>query len=251
MGEQRKAVVLAAGKGTRLQSELSDLPKVLREAAGRPLLAWVLGKTAFVPPADTVVVVGYKGDLVREAVGPSYHFVEQTEQLGTGHAVQMAAPELADFEGAVLICYGDMPLIRQSTYEGLFAAHEKDGNACTMLAYISDKDMKYGRILRDEAGNFDRVVEDKDCTPEQKKITELNAGVYVFDAKLLLAGLKQLQNNNAQGEYYLTDVPAFIREQGGRIGIYPTTGEAEGIGVNTQADLDFVSELLQVESEQG
>lgn len=240
----RRAIVLAAGKGTRLQSDRFDAPKVLREAAGRPLLGWVLERIGFLAPADITIVIGYKGEQVQAAAGPDYTYAWQREQLGTGHAVQMAMPAIADYEGPVLICYGDMPLISAETYRGLFERHLAENNACTMLAYISDQDLHYGRILRGADGAFQAVVEDRDCTPEQKRITELNAGVYVFDAALLKAGLKQLRNNNAQSEYYLTDVPAWIREQGGRIGIYPTAGAYEGIGVNTQADLDLVSGIL-------
>lgn len=239
-----RAIVLAAGKGTRLQSDQFDAPKVLREAAGRPLLSWVLERINFLEPADIIIVVGYKGEQVQAAAGADYTYAWQREQLGTGHAVQMAMPAIEDYEGPVLICYGDMPLISAQTYRGLFERHRAERNACTMLAYISDQDLHYGRILRDENGAFRAVVEDRDCTPEQKCITELNAGVYVFDAELLRAGLKQLRNDNAQSEYYLTDVPAWIREQGGRIGIYPMTGAYEGVGVNTQADLDLVSGIL-------
>ncbi|MGI6077614.1 MAG: NTP transferase domain-containing protein [Fastidiosipilaceae bacterium] len=239
-----RAVVLAAGKGTRLQSEKSDLPKVMRRAAGRPLLGWVLDKISFVDPSHTVIVVGYKAEAVQSEIGAAYQYALQEEQLGTGHAVQMAMPALANFEGPVLICYGDMPLISESTYRNLFSTHIREGNACTMLAYISDKDLGYGRIVRDDQGIFKAVVEDRDCTPEQKNITELNAGVYVFDAAWLREGLNLLQNNNAQGEYYLTDVPTWIQSQGGRIGIQGTTGEFEGIGVNTQEDLDLVNKLL-------
>lgn len=239
-----KAIIMAAGKGTRLQSEKHDLPKVLREAAGQPLLAWVLKNIAFIDPDDITIVIGYKGEKVEERFGDRYGYAWQREQLGTGHAVQQAVPSLEGYDGPVLVCSGDMPLVQASSYRGLLETHLKEKNACTILAFVSDKDMHFGRIVRAEDGSFLTVVEDKDCTPEQKKITELNCGVYIFDAKLLVEGLSQLKNNNAQSEYYLTDVPAWIQKKGGRIGISRTTGEYEGFGVNTQEDLDFVSDIL-------
>ena len=134
-----RAVVLAAGKGTRLQSEKSDLPKVMRRAAGRPLLGWVLEKINFISPDHTVIVVGYKADAVRSDIGEEYTYALQTEQLGTGHAVQMAMPALADFDGPVLICYGDMPLITKDTYRNFCDPYCRKMRA--MLAYISDKDL--------------------------------------------------------------------------------------------------------------
>ncbi len=240
-----KAIVLAAGKGTRLHSDTSKLPKVLHQAGGHTLLDWVLKHIDFIAPQDITIVVGYEGNQVKASAGAQYRYAEQTEQLGTGHAVQMAMPLLADYDGPVLICYGDMPLIKRETYLHLCNQHQKQGDDCTMLAYVSDKDLQYGRIIRDEDGRFDQVIEDRDCTPEQKKITELNAGVYVFNAQRLREGLKMLKNDNAQSEYYLTDIPAWLKAQGGRIGVVQTTGEYEGLGVNTKADLAFVDEILR------
>lgn len=244
---EKKAVVLAAGKGTRLQSEAFNAPKVLRKANGKPLLGYVLNKLSFIPKEDVVVVIGYMGEDVQEFAGSDYRYAWQHEQLGTGHAVQMAKDELKDFDGPVLVCYGDMPLITRDTFEGMFEAHEKNESDCTVLAYVTERKLPYGRIIRDADGGFQEVIEERDCTPEQLKIKELNAGVYVFDNKQLQDALSNLQNNNVQNEFYLTDVPALILDAGGKVGIHETQGDDEGVGVNTQEDLDQVSLLLRGE----
>ena len=239
-----KAVILAAGKGTRLQSEQYHLPKVLREANGQPLLYYVLEALSFLPQADTVIVAGYMMDKV-VARFPDYPYAVQAEQKGTGHAVQCAREQLQDFDGTVLVCCGDMPLIRRETYETLLAEHEKNDCPCTFLTGTCTEDLPYGRILRDENGDFLRVVEDVDCNPEQKKIKELNAGVYAFDCKELLSCLDLLKNDNAQGEYYLTDVPELMRQKGGKIGLCRVELDEQIIGVNTVEQLRQVEEYLR------
>lgn len=239
-----KAVILAAGKGTRLQSEQHQLPKVLREANGQPLLHYVLEALNFLPQENTVIVAGYMKEKVMDRF-PDYPYAVQAEQNGTGHAVQCAKAELQDFDGTVLVCCGDMPLIKKETYEALLKAHEASGNPCTFLTGTSNQDLPYGRILRDEQGDFLRVVEDKDCTPEQKAIRELNAGVYAFDCKELLACLSLLKNDNAQGEYYLTDVPELMQNRGGKIGICCVELNEQIIGVNTVEQLREVEEYLK------
>ncbi len=241
-----KAIVLAAGKGTRLQSEQCRLPKVLRTALGKPLLSYVLDGLRFLSPEDIVLVVGYRGELVRDAFG-AYPYAVQAEQLGTGHAVACAASALAGYDGPVLVCCGDMPLMKERTYRAMFDAYEKGGDVCTILAATCTADLPYGRILRRADGTFDRVVEDKDCTAEQKKIRELNAGVYVFDAKKLFTALKSLKNNNAQGEYYLTDVPAILQAAGGRVGVCAACTAEEMLGVNTPEQLLEVEVYLKGE----
>ena len=164
--QKLKAVVLAAGKGTRLQTDGSTLPKVMRLANGRPLLAHVLSALDFIAPADIVLVVGYKKECVLEAFG-SYPYAVQTQQLGTGHAVMAAFETLGDYDGDVLICCGDMPLIKKETYRALAEEHVRAGNDCTILTGTSSEDLPYGRVLRDANGDFCGVVEEKDATPEQ------------------------------------------------------------------------------------
>lgn len=238
-----KAVILAAGKGTRLQTEGSTLPKVMRLAAGRPLLAHVLSQLDFIPKKDCVIVVGYKKESVTAAF-PGYNFAEQKEQLGTGHAVMAAFSQLEDYNGQLLVCYGDMPLLRRETYKALIDEHTVSGNICTVLSGTSELDLPYGRITRDENGAFCGVIEDKDATPEQKRIRELNIGVYVFDAFLLRSVLSELKSDNAQGEYYLTDAPLILKRQGYKIGVCCRELGYEIIGVNTPEQLKQTEEIL-------
>ena len=239
-----KAIVLAAGKGTRLQTEGITLPKVMREACGKPLLHYVLQNLSFLPREDTVLVVGYHREDVLKVFGDYPHAV-QDPQLGTGHAVAVASEFFSGYDGPVLICYGDMPLLKRSTYESLLATHQKEGNVCTLLTGTCDWDLPYGRILRDEGGAFLGVVEDRDCTPEQKAIRELNVGVYVFDCRKLFDALGKLKNDNAQQEYYLTDVPAILRQEGGKVGACCACHDGELIGVNTVEQLKMVEEELR------
>lgn len=205
-----KAIILAAGKGKRLLSEKFNAPKVLREANGKPLLRYVVENLSFIDKKDIIIVAGYKKEMVFDAFQDGFTFAVQDEQLGTGHAVNCAKDAIGDYDGPVLVCYGDMPMFKKSTYENLIKLHNESGNDCTILTGITDRKLAYGRIVRDENGTFVGVVEDKDCTPEQKAINELNVGIYVFDAKKLFPCLTELKSNNAQGEYYLTDVPSIM-----------------------------------------
>ena len=241
--KQLKAVILAAGKGTRLQTEGNTLPKVMRVAAGKPLLAHVLSALDFIAPGDCVIVVGYKKESVMDAFS-GYCFAEQTEQLGTGHAVMAAFSALQDYDGELLVCCGDMPLIKKETYAALVDAHMKGSNACTILSGSAADKLPYGRILRDEKGDFAGMVEDKDATEEQKKITELNSGVYVFNAKALRSVLSELKSDNAQGEYYLTDAPLLLKQKGYGVGVCKRDLGYEIIGVNTPEQLKQTEELL-------
>jgi len=238
-----KAVVLAAGKGTRLHNDEIDAPKVMREANGKPLLWYVLDALSFINKKDIILVVGYKKESVTGRFG-EYPFAIQTEQLGTGHAVAAAKEQLEGFTGAVLICYGDMPAIKREVYEQLLKTHFNEGNDCTLLTGESDLKMAFGRVQRDNKGGFLRVVEEKDCTPGQLKITELNTGVYVFDTPMLLDALKGLKNDNSQGEYYVTDVPGIMRENGLKIGILKRNLGDDIIGVNTLEQLKMVESIL-------
>ena len=238
-----KAVVLAAGKGTRLNSEGAGLPKVLRTALGRPLMSYVLDALGFIAPEDTILVVGFMKEAVIDAY-PGYAFAEQTEQLGTGHAVMSAAPALEGFEGSVLVCCGDMPLLRREAYETLAEQHLASGSACTILSGTGEGIKGYGRVVRDEDGQFLAIIEEKDCTPEQLEVKELNSGVYVFDAKALLSALGSLSTNNAQHEYYLTDVPRILREAGLKVGLCVLPVGEDLLGVNTPEQLAQVESVI-------
>ena len=238
-----KAVVLAAGKGTRLQESESDAPKVMRKVCGKPMLWYVLDALSFIEKKDVIIVVGYKKEEILDGFG-GYAFAVQSEQLGTGHAVMAAQAELLGFDGAVLVCYGDMPLLMRDTYEALLRAHVQQDNDCTILTGESALPLPFGRIVRDEKGGFLRVVEDKDCCPDELKITELNTGVYIFRAPMLLEALKELRTDNAQGEYYITDVPAIMRASGAKVGAFKRELGEGMIGVNTLEQLTQVEDII-------
>ncbi len=244
MDHNIKALVLAAGKGTRLQTEGIDLPKVMRLADGKPLLHYVLSALDFLPPKDVILVVGWKKEAVLDAY-PQYPHAVQAEQHGTGHAVQCAAPLLEGFDGHVIICCGDAPLMRRETFQALVDTHLREGNACTLLSAVLPEGGNYGRILRKQDGTFRAIVEDKDCTPEQKQVHEVNTGTYVFHTPELLAALGQLRDDNAQRELYLTDTPALIKAAGGRVGLCDTCSPQEMLGVNTIEQLQEVEALLR------
>ncbi len=231
-----KALVLAAGKGTRMRGEGADLPKVMLSANGRPLLWYVLDALSFLPREDIILVTGYKRKAITAAF-PAYPAVVQAEQLGTGHAVLSAAPALRNFDGSVLVCCGDMPLMKSDTYRTLIKKHVEKGNACTLLSGVSEQALPYGRIVRDGQGRFLRIVEDRDCTDTERAIRELNAGVYVFESRPLLKALARLKQDNAQGEYYLTDVPALMLEGGEKVGVCDICTPREMLGVNTPDQL--------------
>ena len=239
-----KAVVLAAGKGTRLMSEQFQLPKVLREANGRPLLGYVLENISYIDKKDTVIVIGYMGDKVREFAGDEYNFAVQSEQKGTGHAVMMTRELLEGYDGDILILYGDMPLFKAETYRGICEKHAESGAALTLLTAVIDEPPAYGRILRGADGSITDIVEEKDATPEQRLIKELNVGVYVVKGSELFGALDKVGNNNKQGEYYLTDLPKILISEGKRVESYTTYDTNEIVGVNTIEELEFCEKHL-------
>ncbi|MCI8600723.1 MAG: NTP transferase domain-containing protein [Oscillospiraceae bacterium] len=240
-----KAIILAAGKGKRLLSEQFNAPKVLRKANGKPLLRYVVENLSFIDKKDIVIVAGYKKEMVFEEFPDGFTFAVQDEQKGTGHAANCAKEALGDYDGPVLICFGDMPMFKKSTYENLAKLHVEAGNDCTILTGVTDRKLAYGRIVRDAEGNFVRVVEDRDCTPEQKAINELNVGICVFDAKKLFPCLSELKSNNAQGEYYLTDVPSIMLSKGYKVGTFTIHDDNEVLGVNTPEELALCESILK------
>ncbi len=241
---QVKALVLAAGKGTRLQTEGIDLPKVMRLADGKPLLHYVLTALDFLPPEDVILVVGWKKEAVLSAY-PQYPHAVQEQLNGTGGAVRFAAPLLEGFDGHVIICCGDAPLMKKETFQALVQTHLENNNDCTLLSAHLDEGGNYGRVTREADGSFRAIVEDRDCTPEEKTITEVNTGTYVFRTAPLLESLGQLSQDNAQGEFYLTDVPAILKAKGLRVGLCDTCSPQEMLGVNTVEQLGEVEAILR------
>lgn len=241
---QVKALVLAAGKGTRLQTEGIDLPKVMRLADGKPLLHYVLTALNFLPPEDVILVVGWKKEAVLSAY-PQYPHAVQEQLNGTGGAVRFAAPLLEGFDGHVIICCGDAPLMKKETFQALVQTHLENNNDCTLLSAHLEEGGNYGRVTREADGSFRAIVEDRDCTPEEKTITEVNTGTYVFRTAPLLESLGQLSQDNAQGEFYLTDVPAILKAKGLRVGLCDTCSPQEMLGVNTVEQLSEVEAILR------
>ena len=236
------AVVLAAGKGTRMKS---DLPKVLFEVCGRPLIEFVLDALDAAGIGRIVVVVGYRADEVRRRLAGRKNlvFVEQTEQLGTGHAVSVCRPVLETHRGPVVIVTGDSPLTQAASLRTLLAEFERGRPACVLGTLRRSDPQGLGRILRDSQGNFLGIIEEKDATEEQRKISEVNMSTYVFDCEELLGALQRIDNRNRQGEFYLTDCPGVLHAAGKDVRALPALQPCEALSVNT------VEELKSVEAE--
>lgn len=233
------AIVLAAGKGTRMESEL---PKVLVPVAGRPMVRYVLDALREAGVEKIVVVVGYKAELVREELAgePGVDFALQAEQLGTGHAVMMCREHLTGRTGPVIIVTGDSPMLQVSSVRSLLDEFAATQPACLLGTAHRDDPTGLGRIVRDSDGNFVGIVEHKDCTPEQRKVTEVNMSTYVFNTPDLLASLDRLTTNNAQGEYYVTDCPGILLGAGKDVRALAALKPCEALSVNTLADLAVV-----------
>ena len=228
------AVILAAGKGTRMKSKL---PKVLHKVGGHPMLEHVMDAAEAAGCRDNVVVIGHGAELVRELVGSRARIALQAEQLGTGHAVLQAADTLKDFTGTVMILCGDTPLLEATELQKFYEEHVKSGAAATVMSAMMEDPFGYGRILRDANGDVAGIVEQKDASEEQKLIKEINTGNYCVEAPLLFEVLKTLGNDNAQGEYYLTDVLAKLRALGKKVGGMVTADSEMIMGVNSRRQL--------------
>lgn len=242
-------LILAAGLGTRMRSNRA---KVLHRLDGRPLINHVSRTAAALGPRAIYVVVGHQGEDVKRAVGEEISeektvFVIQEKQLGTGDAVNAARPFLENEDSTLVVLSGDVPMIRAETLAALVQhhrTHRAKGAACTVLTVKLKDPTGYGRIIRDREGLFERIVEQKDATEEERRISEINAGIYCFDTKKLFSALSLVQNNNAQGEYYLTDVPGILRDAGEDVAIYSHHDAFEVEGVNNRVQLADLERLL-------
>lgn len=237
------AIILAGGRGKRMQS---DLPKVLHELHGKSMIQHAVESVREAGISDVIIVVGYRRDLVVEHLGSQARFAVQEEQLGTGHAAQQALPLLKEATGSVVICYGDMPLLSAATIRGLIETQSQPSVAGAMLTVVLDNPPDFGRIIRDEHGRVTKVVEVKDASPEQLRIKEVNVGVYSFDAEALRSTLPRLSNNNAQQEYYLTDVVQILAEDGQRVETVQTHNLEETLGINDRTQLEFAKSLKDI-----
>lgn len=238
---QLSAIILAAGEGTRMKSKM---PKVLHTVLGRELLNHVIDSAKSAGTERICVVIGHKGDEVKEKIGDCVEYVEQKERLGTGHAV-MQADGFIQEEGDVLVLYGDTPLITGETLKRLIDTHRKENNGVTILSAIVENPAGYGRIIRDEKGNFLKNVEHKDASEEELKVNEINGGMYCFKAKLLKEALKELTNNNSQKEYYLTDTLEIILSKGHRVNALVVEDSDEILGVNSRVQLAQVTQIMK------
>jgi bifunctional UDP-N-acetylglucosamine pyrophosphorylase / glucosamine-1-phosphate N-acetyltransferase len=245
------AIILAAGKGTRMKS---DLPKVLHAVCGRPMLAWALDAVREAGCARPIVVIGHDAPRVRgefEHMGPCVRWVEQSEQLGTGHAVMCCREELSAADGPVLVLAGDGPLVRAQTLRRLVDLHTESRAACTLATSVLDDPGHHGRIVRDGRGELAAIVEHMDATPAQRAIREVNVSLYCFDAAALREVLPLLRDENAKKEYYLTDALAILRDLGRKAQALPAVPADEVLSVNTPEELRAVEALLQARLSRG
>jgi bifunctional UDP-N-acetylglucosamine pyrophosphorylase/glucosamine-1-phosphate N-acetyltransferase len=238
------AVILAAGQGTRMKS---DLPKVLHEACGKPLVTYVLAASRTAGAARQVVIVGYQAERVRSALAgePDVEFAVQEQQLGTGDAVKAARPLLDDHQGAVLVLAGDMPLVTAGSLQRLLDEQSRHAAACVVGTAETEQNQGLGRIVRDVDGTFLRIVEERDATDEEKQIREINTGCYAFRGTDLFEALDAVQPENEQAEYYLTDCAEILRRAGKTVRALNCFDITEAIGVNTPEQLAEVERVMR------
>ena len=234
--------ILAAGMGTRMKSKM---PKVLHKVCGKPLSKWVIDASKAAGADKVCAVVGHKAETVKEVLGDVCEFALQAEQKGTGHAVMQAIDVIKNSKGEVVILNGDTPLITAETINKAIEYHKNNGNQATVITAILDDATGYGRIVRDNDGSVLKIVEQKDASKEEKKINEVNSGMYVFDAQSLVYALDKITPNNAQGEYYLTDTLEILLSAGKKIGGYAISDNDEIRGINDRVQLNEAEKIMQ------
>ena len=248
MSKPFAAVIMAAGQGKRMNS---DLPKVLHPVLGRPMLEWVIQTARAAGAAKIVVIVGHGREQVIDTLPEGVEHAVQDKQLGTGHAVRCAENVLREWPGPILVLSGDMPLLRAETIRQMISLRLEDDAAAVLLSAPMEKEQAFGRVLRDEKGRVLRVVEYKDASPEQRKIDEVNTGTYVFAPGKLFPALAELRNDNTQGEYYLTDTVGSLTRAGMTVMAQKTTAPAEAMGINTPAELEAAEAVMRARQTQG
>jgi bifunctional UDP-N-acetylglucosamine pyrophosphorylase / glucosamine-1-phosphate N-acetyltransferase len=238
------AIVLAAGQGTRMKS---DLPKVLCPALGRPMIDFVIDALLAGGVKKIVVVVGYRSDDVRAHLAgrAEIQFVEQTERLGTGHAVKMALGHIQKHTGPVMVVAGDSPMIQTTSVQRVLAEFAAQSPACLLGTLHKENPAGLGRIVRDAQGNFSGIVEEKDASEAERRITEVNMSTYVFDAAELVHALGLLKNENRQQEFYLTDCPGILLTEGKKVLALPVLQACEALSINTVEELTMVEAKMK------
>lgn len=230
----RYAIILAAGQGTRMKSKLY---KVLHPVMGRPMVQHVINQLKKAHLEEMVTIVGHGAEKVAEHIGDQSQLVVQEEQLGTGHAAMQAEDELKDKDGTTIVVCGDTPLITSETYQALFDHHEQENAKVTILTATAPNPAGYGRVIRNEKNQVERIVEHKDASKEERQINEINTGTYCFDNKALFQALKKVSNDNVQGEYYLPDVIEIAKKENEKVSAFMTTDFEETLGVNDRVAL--------------
>ncbi len=234
-------LILAAGKGTRMQS---DLAKVLHPVCDRPMLAYSIDTARTVGSERIAVIIGHQAPLVRQTFsGENVIFVEQREQKGTGHAVLQARDVFHDYDGLVLILCGDVPLLQAATLQALIAFHEDHMAVVTVMTVVLDDPGSYGRVVKGTGGEVLKIVEAKDATTEERAIGEINTGIYCVDSRFLFAAVSRISNHNAQKEYYLTDIMEIARKDGLIAMAFVVPDPLEVMGINTPEDLALACQI--------
>ncbi|MGX4763838.1 bifunctional UDP-N-acetylglucosamine diphosphorylase/glucosamine-1-phosphate N-acetyltransferase GlmU [Holzapfeliella sp. JNUCC 72] len=240
--DQKNIIILAAGQGTRMKSKRY---KVLHEILGRSMVDHVLTQVEKLDPQNIVTVVGHGADEVKKALGDRTQYVLQAEQLGTGHAVMQAAELLKDKTGSTIVANGDTPLLTAETFEKLFDSHQQLHAKATVLTAKAPNPSGYGRVIRNEDNEVIKIVEQKDASEAEKRIDEINTGVYCFDNQALFDALSQVNNDNAQNEYYITDVIEILKSQGEVISAYQMSDFDESMGVNDRLALSQATKVMR------
>ncbi|WP_413377004.1 bifunctional UDP-N-acetylglucosamine diphosphorylase/glucosamine-1-phosphate N-acetyltransferase GlmU [Alkalihalobacillus sp. 1P02AB] len=238
----RYAIILAAGQGTRMKSKLY---KVLHPVCGKPMVQHVVDQVNRVGFDEKIAIVGHGAEVVQEVLGDQVSYVVQEKQLGTGHAVMQAEQLLADKKGTTVVLCGDTPLLTEETIDQLLQAHEKESAKITVLTAIADEPTGYGRVIRNQKGFVERIVEHKDASEAERKVNEINTGTYCFDNETLFAALQKVGNNNAQGEYYLPDVIEIVQSNGGKVAAYQANTMEETMGINDRVALSAAEAVMK------
>lgn len=240
--EARYAIILAAGKGTRMKSKLY---KVLHPVSGKPMVEHIINRVSETNPDEIITIVGHGAEQVKTQLGERSEYALQAEQLGTGHAVLQAASFLEGKKGTTLVISGDTPLLTTETLNNLFEYHQGKNASATILTAQAQNPTGYGRIIRDHVGIVEKIVEQKDASPEEARVKEINTGTYCFDNEALFTALNKVGTNNAQGEYYLTDIIEILKEDGNTVAAYQTENFEESMGVNDRIALAKANEIMR------